>query len=266
MPGTRAVAEKVAKSRARGADVVYATSMIGRAALGSTARAHAARHQAHDGRGVRARAAPRALRRRPGRVPGARTATLRIRRCAGRATLRCGRPTRVICPSAYLREHRRGVGGSTPPASTSCRTRSARRRSPTRDEALPPSASTARRSPSPGGSAARSRWRLAWRRCGAWRASRSSSPATGPSASGSRASPASLASTVARASSARCRAQTCSSSSAPPTRASCPRRWENFPHTVVESLAVGTPVIATAVGGVPEVVKDGENGLLVRAG
>ena len=39
--------------------------------------------------------------------------------------------------------------------------------------------------------------------------------------------------------------------------------WENFPHSVVESLAVGTPVIATAVGGVPEVVKDGENGLLV---
>jgi glycosyltransferase involved in cell wall biosynthesis len=43
-------------------------------------------------------------------------------------------------------------------------------------------------------------------------------------------------------------------------------RWENFPHLVVEALAVGTPVIATAVGGVPEVVKDGENGLLVPAG
>jgi glycosyltransferase involved in cell wall biosynthesis len=42
--------------------------------------------------------------------------------------------------------------------------------------------------------------------------------------------------------------------------------WENFPHTVVESLAVGTPVIATRVGGVPEVVRDGENGLLVPAG
>jgi glycosyltransferase involved in cell wall biosynthesis len=42
--------------------------------------------------------------------------------------------------------------------------------------------------------------------------------------------------------------------------------WENFPHTVVESLAVGTPVISTAVGGVPEVVTDGENGLLVPAG
>jgi glycosyltransferase involved in cell wall biosynthesis len=41
--------------------------------------------------------------------------------------------------------------------------------------------------------------------------------------------------------------------------------WENFPHTVVESLAVGTPVIATAVGGVSEVVTDGENGLLVPA-
>jgi len=42
--------------------------------------------------------------------------------------------------------------------------------------------------------------------------------------------------------------------------------WENFPHTVVEALAVGTPVIATAVGGVPEVVRDGTNGLLVPAG
>ncbi len=38
--------------------------------------------------------------------------------------------------------------------------------------------------------------------------------------------------------------------------------WENFPHTVVEALAVGTPVIATAVGGVPEVVHDEQNGLL----
>jgi glycosyltransferase involved in cell wall biosynthesis len=42
--------------------------------------------------------------------------------------------------------------------------------------------------------------------------------------------------------------------------------WENFPHTVVEALAVGTPVIATATGGVAEVLHDGENGLVVPPG
>jgi glycosyltransferase involved in cell wall biosynthesis len=42
--------------------------------------------------------------------------------------------------------------------------------------------------------------------------------------------------------------------------------WENFPHTVIESLAVGTPVLATAAGGVVEVVDDGRNGLLVPPG
>jgi glycosyltransferase involved in cell wall biosynthesis len=42
--------------------------------------------------------------------------------------------------------------------------------------------------------------------------------------------------------------------------------WENFPHTVVEALAAGTPVIATAAGGVAEVVQDEVNGLLVPVG
>jgi glycosyltransferase involved in cell wall biosynthesis len=42
--------------------------------------------------------------------------------------------------------------------------------------------------------------------------------------------------------------------------------WENLPHAAVESLAVGTPVVSTAVGGVPEVVEDGVNGLLVPPG
>ncbi|MBA3384772.1 MAG: glycosyltransferase family 4 protein, partial [Actinobacteria bacterium] len=42
-----------------------------------------------------------------------------------------------------------------------------------------------------------------------------------------------------------------------------PSKWENFPHVLVEALAVGTPVIATAAGGVTEIVRDGENGLLV---
>ena len=42
--------------------------------------------------------------------------------------------------------------------------------------------------------------------------------------------------------------------------------WENFPHTVVEALAVGTPVLTTAAGGVAEVVTDGLNGLVVEVG
>ena len=45
-----------------------------------------------------------------------------------------------------------------------------------------------------------------------------------------------------------------------------PSLWENLPHAAVEALSVGTPVVATAVGGVPEVVHDDVNGLLVPPG
>ena len=70
----------------------------------------------------------------------------------------------------------------------------------------------------------------------------------------------------ASSSSGRCRAPRCSACCARPTRPILTSAWENFPHGVVEALAVGTPVIATRTGGVAEVVRDGENGLLVEPG
>ena len=42
-----------------------------------------------------------------------------------------------------------------------------------------------------------------------------------------------------------------------------PSLWEGFPHTPLEALAIGVPVIAHPVGGVPEIVEDGRTGLLV---
>jgi glycosyltransferase involved in cell wall biosynthesis len=42
--------------------------------------------------------------------------------------------------------------------------------------------------------------------------------------------------------------------------------YENFPYSILEAFALGKPVIASNIGGMPETVVDGETGLLFEPG
>ena len=43
-----------------------------------------------------------------------------------------------------------------------------------------------------------------------------------------------------------------------------PSFWDNSPNTVYEAMASGLPVVGSSVGGIPELIRDGESGFLVR--
>ena len=45
-----------------------------------------------------------------------------------------------------------------------------------------------------------------------------------------------------------------------------PSVQDNLPNTVLESISCGTPIVGFDVGGIPDVVRNGETGILVRQG
>src|SRR5699024_1988425 len=47
----------------------------------------------------------------------------------------------------------------------------------------------------------------------------------------------------------------------------CPSEWyENCPYSVMESVLLGTPVIGSEMGGIPELIEPGKTGELFKAG
>jgi glycosyltransferase involved in cell wall biosynthesis len=46
-----------------------------------------------------------------------------------------------------------------------------------------------------------------------------------------------------------------------------PSLWyENYPNSIIESFALGKPIVASRIGGIPELIRDRENGLLFSTG
>ncbi len=46
----------------------------------------------------------------------------------------------------------------------------------------------------------------------------------------------------------------------------CASSYESFSQSALEALALGRPLVATSVGGIPEIVRDGETGILTPPG
>ena len=47
----------------------------------------------------------------------------------------------------------------------------------------------------------------------------------------------------------------------------CPSEWyENCPFSVIESISLGTPVVGSRMGGIPELIEEGKTGELFEAG
>jgi glycosyltransferase involved in cell wall biosynthesis len=259
-----AVAERV-RARARHADVVYSTSMIGRAALGSSAaRRPLVIKLTTDEAYERAR--------RRGLFDGDMDAFqhveggLRIAALRRSRNLALSRASCVICPSAYLRDMATSWGLPAERSAVVANPSPDLHDLPTRDEARAAQGVDGRVLAFAGRMGRQKALEVALAALTQVGGVSLLLAGDGPerTAMESRAADLGLAGRARFVGSLprhgvlelfRAADATLLSSS-----------WENFPHTVVESLAVGTPVIATRVGGVPEVVADGENGLLVRSG